>query len=223
MRYRLGVDSYQRARTPERKAERARTLVAAARELALERGVRSVTLTAIAKRAGLHHSAMRRYFTSHKEVLLRLAGEGWTDFAEAVRSDLDAKGEVDAADLVDSLVVALIRDPLFCDLLGNSRNLEEDVDIAYVREFQHVGLEAVNHLTDAMMRAIPAMTPLAARDMVAAVHSIAGTRWQVTHPPEQLARLYHDEPDLKELAGEFVPSVTRMLTATCLGLTTSKS
>jgi AcrR family transcriptional regulator len=214
------VSSFQRARTPERKAERARNLVEAARDLATERGVRAVTLTAIADRAGLHHSAMRRYFSSHREVMLRLAGEGWTAFAEAVRADLAAQGQVDPRGLVDSLVDALVRDPLFCDLLGNSRNLEEDVDIAYVREFQYIGLEAVNRLVQSMTRALPALSPDAARDLVAAVHHIAGTRWQVTHPPEQLARLYEDEPDLRELAGEFVPSVTRLLTATCIGLTT---
>jgi AcrR family transcriptional regulator len=220
VRYHVIVSSYQRARTPERKAERARNLVDAARDLATERGVRAVTLTAIADRAGLHHSAMRRYFSSHREVLLRLAGEGWTAFAEAVRVDLAAKGQVDPRGLVDSLVGALVRDPLFCDLLGNSRNLEEDVDIAYVREFQYIGLEAVNHLVQSMTRALPALSPDGARDLVAAVHHIAGTRWQVTHPPEQLARLYEDEPALREQAGEFVPSVTRLLTATCIGLTT---
>lgn len=213
------VDSYQRARTPERKAERAQALVEAARELATERGVRSVTLTAIAGRAGLHHSAMRRYFSSHKEVLLRLAGEGWTDFAATVRADLAAKDQVDAAGLAGTLVGGLVRDPLFCDLLGNSRNLEEDVDIAYVREFQHIGLVAVEDLVASMTQAMPALSAAGAIDMVAAVHSIAGTRWQVTHPPEQLARLYDNDPDLKALAGEFVPSVTRLLTAVGIGLT----
>jgi AcrR family transcriptional regulator len=213
------VTSYQRARTPERKAERARTLVEAARGLATERGVRAVTLTAIADRAGLHHSAMRRYFSSHREVLLRLAGEGWTDFAEAIRTDLGSQGQVDAAGLADALVSALVRDPLFCDLLGNSRNLEEDVDIAYVREFQHIGITAVRSLVESMTRAMPDLTAQGGRDMVRALHAIAGTTWQVTHPPQQLARLYEDEPDLRELAGEFVPAVTRLLTATCIGLT----
>jgi AcrR family transcriptional regulator len=33
-----------------------------------------VTLTAVADRAGVHHSAARRYFTSHKDVVERTAG-----------------------------------------------------------------------------------------------------------------------------------------------------
>jgi AcrR family transcriptional regulator len=223
VRYLVVVSSYQRARTPERKAERAQALLEAARGLATERGVRAVTLTAIAERAGLHHSAMRRYFSSHREVLLRLAGEGWTDFAKAVRVDLDAKGQVDAAGLAGTLVAALVRDPLFCDLLGNSRNLEEDVDIAYVREFQHIGISAVRVLVESLTRAVPGLTQQGGWDMIRAVHSIGGTTWQVTHPPEQLARLYEAEADLREQAGEFVPAVTRLLTATCVGLTTPQA
>jgi hypothetical protein len=117
-------------------------------------------------------------------------------------------------------VDGLVRDPLFCDLLGNSRNLEEDVDIAYVREFQHIGIKAVQSLVESMTRAMPGLTTQGAWDMVRALHSIAGTTWQVTHPPEQLARLYEDEADLREQAGEFVPAVTRLLVAVCVGLTT---
>lgn len=55
-------------------------LVEAARSLALDSGVASVTLTDVASRAGVHHSAVLRYFTSHKEMLLQLAAEGWVQW-----------------------------------------------------------------------------------------------------------------------------------------------
>ena len=75
---------FQRARTEEKKRQRAAALVEAARSLALESGVASVTLTDVASRAGVHYSAVRRYFTSHKEVLLHLAAEGWARFSDTV-------------------------------------------------------------------------------------------------------------------------------------------
>ena len=65
------------ARTEEEKRQRAAAIVEAARSLALDTGVASVTLTGVANRAGVHYSAVRRYFSSH-EVLLHLAAEGWT-------------------------------------------------------------------------------------------------------------------------------------------------
>ena len=53
--------TFQRARTEDKKRQRATALIEAARSLALESGVASVTLTDVASRAGVHHSAVRRY------------------------------------------------------------------------------------------------------------------------------------------------------------------
>ncbi|EUA71825.1 tetR-family transcriptional regulator [Mycobacteroides abscessus subsp. bolletii 1513] len=64
----------------------------AARSLAVESGVTSVTLTAVANRAGVHYSAVRRYFSSHKEVLLHLAAEGWTRWSATVCAALAEPG-----------------------------------------------------------------------------------------------------------------------------------
>lgn len=48
--------TFQRARTDEKKRQRAAAIVEAARSLAVESGVTSVTLTAVANRAGVHYS-----------------------------------------------------------------------------------------------------------------------------------------------------------------------
>ena len=84
--------TFQRARTEENKRRRAAALVEAARSLAIETGVASVTLTAVAGRAGIHYSAVRRYFTSHKEVLLHLAAEGWVRWSGTVCAGVGDRG-----------------------------------------------------------------------------------------------------------------------------------
>ncbi|WP_165571395.1 TetR/AcrR family transcriptional regulator, partial [Mycobacteroides abscessus] len=84
--------TFQRARTDEKKRQRAAAIVEAARSLAVESGVTSVTLTAVANRAGVHYSAVRRYFSSHKEVLLHLAAEGWTRWSATVCAALAEPG-----------------------------------------------------------------------------------------------------------------------------------
>lgn len=84
--------TFQRARTEENKRRRAAALVEAARSLAVESGVASVTLTAVAGRAGIHYSAVRRYFSSHKEVLMHLAAEGWVRFSEKVCAEMAEAG-----------------------------------------------------------------------------------------------------------------------------------
>jgi AcrR family transcriptional regulator len=65
------VTIHRRARSAEDKRKRTNDLLAAARQLATERGgARHVTLAAVTEVAGLHPSAVRRYFASKEELLL---------------------------------------------------------------------------------------------------------------------------------------------------------
>jgi AcrR family transcriptional regulator len=105
--------TFQRARTEENKRRRAAALVEAARSLACEAGVASVTLTAVASRAGIHYSAVRRYFTSHKEVLLHLAAEGWVRWSGTVCEELAEPGLMSPARVAETLANGLAADPLF--------------------------------------------------------------------------------------------------------------
>src|SRR5271169_6116103 len=108
VRYSLRVVqlTFRRARTEENKRQRAAALVEAARSLALETGVASVQLTAVASRAGVHHSAVRRYFTSHKEVLLHLAAEGWVRWSNTVCDNL-SEGETSPERVAETLANGL--------------------------------------------------------------------------------------------------------------------
>src|ERR1700761_2195801 len=81
---------FVRARTPENKDRRTADLLSSARDLARAQGVRSLPLTAIATRAGVHVSGVRRYFESREEILLVLAGHEWAGWADAVARALDA-------------------------------------------------------------------------------------------------------------------------------------
>ncbi len=72
--------SYQRARRPEQKEERREAILAAARDLAVERSVRAVSLGDIAREVGLAKSNLLRYFESREEIFLTLLlreWEGW--------------------------------------------------------------------------------------------------------------------------------------------------
>jgi AcrR family transcriptional regulator len=223
VRYRVVVTTpaFRRARSAENKAQRAGALVEAARSLALESGVTSVTLTAVAHRAGVHHSAVRRYFSSHKGVLLRLAGEGWTRWSRGVGDALRARpSPVGAATLAEVLVRELSADPLFCDLLANvPLHLEHDVDPEHVLAFKRVSHAAVMSVAAAITDAQPELGPAAALDVVTATVALAATLWQVAHPPEALALAYAEEPEIADTWDlEFGPTATRLLTATCTGL-----
>lgn len=210
---------YARARTPEKKQERAHNLLSAAAELARERGVRAVTLTAVADRAGLHHSAMRRYFSSHKEVLLRLAGSGWERWADAVALDLNSRESATADTVVDVVVRTLSGDQLLCDLLGNvALRLEPDAGIEAVREYKRVSVAAFDRMVATLAGALPALGQSGARDFVSAVTALAAMLWQVANPDEKLAEVYRQEAGLAHLMLDFEPTLRRLARATLAGL-----
>ncbi|OOK68623.1 transcriptional regulator domain protein [Mycobacterium kansasii] len=50
---------------------------------------------------------------------------------------------------------------------------------------------------------------------------MAATLWQIANPPERLTDAYAEEPDVlpPEWNLDFASALTRLLTATCFGLT----
>jgi AcrR family transcriptional regulator len=212
--------SFQRARSAENKLQRRNDLVEAARSLALQSGVASVTLTAVADRAGVHHSAVRRYFSSHKDVLLHLAAAGWTRWSDTVRDALEGQPPATARAVAGVLASGLAADPLFCDLLANvPLHLEHDVDIERVREFKRESHAALMSMAGAIEQALPGIGARGALDIVTAANALAATLWQVAHPPEVLAQAYTEDPAIAPTwALDFVATLTHLLTATCVGL-----
>ncbi|BBZ37275.1 TetR family transcriptional regulator [Mycobacterium conspicuum] len=215
--------TFQRARTEENKRRRAAALVEAARSLAVETGVASVTLTAVAGRAGIHYSAVRRYFTSHKEVLLHLAAEGWVRWSATVCKELDGPDgqEMSPERVAEILATSLVADPLFCDLLANLHlHLEHEVEPERVVEIRLTISAAATELADAIERVLPAPGRSGAFDILIAAYSLAAAFWHIANPPERLSDVYAKEPEAlpPEWNIDFASALTRVLTATCVGL-----
>jgi AcrR family transcriptional regulator len=212
--------TFRRARTEEKKRQRAAAIVEAARSLALETGAASVTLTAVANRAGLHYSAVRRYFTSHKEVLLQLAAEGWARWSNTVCAALREPGPMSPSRVAETLANGLAADPLFCDLLANLHlHLEHEVDVDRVIEIRRTSAAPVMSLADAIEQALPALGRLGALNVLLAAYSLAAPLWQITNPPEGLIDAFAEAPDVPpEWNLDFASAFTRLLTATCVGL-----
>ena len=220
----MSETGFQRARSPESKQERAASLLEAARSLATEQGVASVTLTAIAARAGVHHSAMRRYYASYKEVLLHLAAEGWSHWSARVSEDLAGRRPVTPvtpAAFAGIMADALAGDPLFCDLLANvPLHLEHVVPVERVLEFKRVSSAAITAMTGAMTEHVPGLTTQQALDVVTAANALAATLWQASHPSAALAQAYEADPEIAAVrVDDFRQTLTRLLAATCTGLT----
>lgn len=211
--------TFQRAYSLQHKEQRATDLVKAARTLAARDGVRGVTLTAIATQAGVHVSAVRRYFDSREEILLGLAEEGYAEWTHALIDRVHGHEGLTSADLARAVTETLAERPLFCDLLTHvTLNLEREVTYERVRVFKFTVGAALAPLTEAITRG-SALTAEQANDLIIAVISMTAPLWQAAHPAETLTRLYAEEPSLAHIGIDFSPTLTRLLTALCDGMT----
>ena len=82
-------ETFLRARRPEQKQQRREEILAAARELALADGVRSVSLAGIAALAGIDKSALLRYFETREQIFLELTAREWPAWVQALHDGLD--------------------------------------------------------------------------------------------------------------------------------------
>ncbi|MGW4802217.1 TetR family transcriptional regulator, partial [Nonomuraea sp. NPDC004297] len=144
--------SFQRARRAEHKQERTDDLLDAARRLAAAEGVHAVTLTQIAAQAGVHLSGVRRYFASREEIYLRLAAEGWRDWAADVADRLTSVRQATPEAVATVLARSLATRSLFCDLLAHAQvSLERGVSAETVQTFKLDVLDAVDQVVEAVL------------------------------------------------------------------------
>jgi AcrR family transcriptional regulator len=210
----------QRARSEQDKAQRRAALLRAAYSLALEQGVREVTLAAITVAAGLDPSGLRRYFDSREDLLLELAESGWMGWRERLCSDLDQARHRSAAQLAQSIAASLAADPVFCDLLTHvPLSLEDGVRVERARQYKTRSFEAYDAMCAAIAAASDEVGVDEAQIVLAATLGLAAYLWQVSHPSPTLAALYEQVPRWGHAALSFEPRLVQLLTALFIGVT----
>jgi AcrR family transcriptional regulator len=210
-----------RARSPEAKLRRAEDLLDAARALAAEHGgVRRLTLLAVFERAGLHSSAVRRYFASKEELLLELAERGWQEWRDLVAARVAGMSGLTPRETARVVAETLAEQPLFCDLLTHvPLSLEGEVSLERAYRYKNSAFAAHDAIAETLVTS-GQMTVTQVADLIAAALGIAGNLWQVSHPTPTLAELYEKYPEWGHVALDFQPRLTRLLEATAVGLTT---
>ncbi|MFW6695800.1 TetR family transcriptional regulator [Streptomyces sp. MAR4 CNX-425] len=212
---------HSRARSPEAKLRRTEDLLAAARTLAAARGgVRHVTLAAVTEAAGLHPSAVRRYFASKEELLLELAERGWGQWRDGLAAHLAEARDLTPAESAAAVAATLTAEPLFCDLLTHvPLSLEGEVDIERARRYKTNSFTAYDDIIDALTASSRTLTTAQAQELVAAALGLTAHLWQISHPTPTLAELYAQNPRWGHVALDFAPRLTRLLQAVAVGVT----
>jgi AcrR family transcriptional regulator len=209
-----------RARSQEAKLRRAEDLLDAARALATDRGgVRHITLAAVTEAAGLHPSAVRRYFDSKEELLLELAERGWNQWRDTLTTHLAGARGLTPPQTAAAVSATLTSLPLFCDLLTHvPLSLEGEVGIERARRYKTNSFEAYDTIVDTLT-ATGTMTTEQVQGLITTALGLTANLWQLAHPTATLAQLYAQEPRWGHAALDFEPRLTRLLQASATGLT----
>lgn len=210
---------FQRARSPEAKRLREAAILEAARVLGAERGIRQVTLTDIAAKAGMHKSALLRYFETREEIFLRLTAAGWQEWSLALAARIREFTEPGAAAVAQAFAATLAQRGMFCDLLAQAPlNLERNVSVGAVRDFKLATLAARQDIFAALGERLPSLGRDDSLDLIATAVALAGAFWQIATPGPEIAALYRSDPRLAHAVIEIEPRLTRILTATIQGM-----
>lgn len=202
-----------RARSDAAKREREDAILEAARALARTRGVREITLTDIAESAGMHKSAMLRYFETREEIFLQLTAAGWREWSADVRAALAEARLGDVHTVADVLARTLASRGTFCDLLAQApMNLERRVSVDAVRRFKAVTHAELASIVTEIQRILPELSREHGVDLIAAVTALAGVFWQIATPSHEVAELYRTDPLLGHDVLEVGPRLKRLAT-----------
>jgi AcrR family transcriptional regulator len=185
-------------------------------------GVRHITLAAVTEVAGLHPSAVRRYFASKEALLLELAERGWGQWRDTLTAHLAGLRDLTPPETAAAVSTTIASLPLFCDLLTHvTLSLEDEVDVERSRRYETTAFAAYDVIVHALAES-GTMTTEQVEDLIAATVSMTAYFWQLSHPTANLAELYVQEPRWGRVALEFESRLTRLLQATATGLAVSR-
>lgn len=139
----MAEDGFQRARSPERKAERRASILEAARALLDEGGPEAATLSAIASRAGVVKSGLYRYFESREEILIQLLIDGCEKMVEELEAEAEMLVAEDAPParrvlhLAAGTAECFAERPRLCHLMSiMAGTLEQNISVPKVIELK---------------------------------------------------------------------------------------
>ena len=195
---------FERARQPEQKAQRREALLDAAAALLAERGLGDVSLSAIARRAGMSKASVYRYFESREAIFLELLARDYEAIAErfeAALVPLAGRGDLDA--VAEAIADALDSNPRALELFASIASvLEHNVSADFVREYKRRTVRIGARPVFALHAAVPELSVERAQRLMHLVLVFAGGLYPTAHPAEPVAEVLA-EPEFAPLRLDF--------------------
>ena len=207
---------FQRARQPEQKEQRRAHLLETARgQLASGVPLRALSLSELARQAGMAKANVYTYFESREALLLALLWDAWQQWFQALqaapRSRRRRAETLD--DVADELARTLSSAPLLGELTAALPTvLEQNLSEAAIRAFKHDARALFGEVAAHLALRSPHLPPSAYAELLHdAAHAIMGL-YPATHPAPAAARALED-PALHFFRRDFATELRRFVRA----------
>ncbi len=207
--------TFVRARRPEHKQQRRDAILAAARDLALERGIRAVTLGDLAASVGLAKSNVVRYFGTREEIFVELCSEEGFRLREVL---LPRLADVTAETLPRVLAGTLMEHELFCELLSQlTTHLEHNVSYPAAERLKVTSTLIIGELARELAARPVGLDVEQATLLLTATSQIGAGLWSASRPSEVVLQVYAAHPEIVP-TGSVHAGLERLVAALATGL-----
>lgn len=213
------MTAWQRARQPEQKQQRRRSILDGAATLFATQSYDTISMQAIATHAGIAKGNIYRYFATKEELFLQLYREGlqtWCAELEQELVPLAGTGDVEAVS--HTITTILVRHPdnlALQSLLAGvlERNLPEETLVAFKESLPPL----LERMVIPLRRALPDLPVRGAYQFYRWLYALLAGLWPMANPTPELDRVLA-RPHLANLRVVFEPSLTDALRHLLQGL-----
>lgn len=211
---------YQRARSPEAKAERRHHVLRVAREMLWTEGdLRALSLNALARRAGMAKSNVYRYFETREAVLLALLLDEWRAWADSAA--VPSVAMPSERTVVRHVAATLAERPLLCLLTAALPTvLEQNLSVAAITAFKRDALALLRSVGERLAAQAPALGADAWAAVLYDACTLITGLYPVTRPAPPAAAALAD-PALAFFRRELGPELARHLEAVAVAGTST--
>jgi AcrR family transcriptional regulator len=220
----MSLLNFQRARSPEHKAQREQLILEAASIVLDRNGIDATTLNAIAKQAGLAKSNLYRYFESREEILIRLLG---AEAAKLIADVSHAYSQLTEKDDLQRMAAIFAKAcderPRFCLLISQMAPiLERNISVERVIEVKRGFTPMLEAMASAIFQAAPSLGPDGAEMTLKTAITLVAGLWPTAYPPETVAKAL-EHPDIQHFRQDFEDTLARTMLYFMAGVRVRKS
>ncbi len=211
--------AFQRARSPEHKAQRQTAILEAAARVLERDGIDATTLNAIARETGQAKSNLYRYFESREDILIALLGVDAVVLIDGLCVEYATLEEPDdLAAMARLFARACARSQRFCLLISQTAPiLEKNISVGRIVEIKRGFTAMLDKMGQAIYTAAPSLGEEGAHSVVRTGTTFVSGLWPAATPTGHVAEAL-EHPEISHFRQDFETELADIMLTVMTGL-----